>query len=79
MSALREALDRHRLACERFRWEVPDFFNFGRDVVDRFAEEPERPALLWRNAEGSLRRLSFSEVSAGGDTFWIELVNVIDE
>lgn len=69
MSALREALDRHRLACERFRWEVPDFFNFGRDVVDRFAEEPERPALLWRNAEGSLRRLSFSEVSAASNQF----------
>ena len=44
MSALHEALDRYRLACESFRWEVPDSFNFGRDVVDRFAEEPERPA-----------------------------------
>ncbi len=69
MSALHEALDRYRLACERFRWEVPDSFNFGRDVVDRFAEEPERPALLWRNAEGSERRLRFSDISAASNRF----------
>jgi acetyl-CoA synthetase/medium-chain acyl-CoA synthetase len=67
MNALPEDLDRYRLACERFRWEVPDWFNFGRDVVDRFAEEPERPALLWRNPEGHERRLRFSEVSAASN------------
>ena len=69
MSALHEALDRYRLACESFRWEVPDSFNFGRDVVDRFAEEPERPALLWRSAEGRQRRLRFSDVSATSNQF----------
>jgi len=67
VSALGEALDRYRLACEEFRWETPDPFNFGHDVVDRFAEEPERPALLWRNAEGRKRRLRFSDVSAASN------------
>ena len=69
MSALGEALDRYRLACEEFRWETPDLFNFGRDVVDRFAEEPERPALLWRNTQGRERRLRFSDVSAASNQF----------
>jgi acyl-coenzyme A synthetase/AMP-(fatty) acid ligase len=69
MSGLGEALDRYRLACEDFRWEIPDAFNFGRDVVDRLAEEPERPALLWRNAEGRQRRLRFSDVSAASNRF----------
>ena len=67
MSALQEALDRYRISCEGFRWEIPDWFNFGRDVVDRFAEEPERPALLWRNAEDRERRLRFRDVSAASN------------
>ena len=61
MAALHEALDRYRQICKNFRWEVPDGFNFGRDVVDRFADEPERPALLWRNEEGRERRLRFTD------------------
>ena len=69
MAALHEALDRYRRTCESFRWEVPDGFNFGRDVVDRFGEEPERPALLWLIAEGFERRLRFSDVSRLSNQF----------
>jgi acetyl-CoA synthetase/medium-chain acyl-CoA synthetase len=54
---------------ETFRWEVPDVFNFGRDVVDRFAEEPSRPALLWRNARGAERRLTFAAVEEASNRF----------
>jgi acetyl-CoA synthetase/medium-chain acyl-CoA synthetase len=69
MAALREALDRYRRTCESFRWEVPDGFNFGRDVVDHFAEEPERPALLWRSAAGGERRLRFRDVARASNQF----------
>ena len=63
MNPLGSTLDEYRRASEAFRWELPDAFNFGRDVVDRWAEVPERPALLWRDAAGSERRLSYAEVS----------------
>ena len=63
MSELSDALERHRRAREAFRWEVPDAFNFARDVVDGFAAE--RPALLWRSAAGGERRLDFGAVQAG--------------
>ncbi len=57
------ALAAHRERCAAFRWDVPETFNFGRDVVDRFAAaDPERPALLWRNAAGDERRLRYGEV-----------------
>ncbi len=57
-----------RRRCERFRWQVPDPFNFGRDVVDRLArDDPDRPALWWRGPDGSERRLSFGEVSRASD------------
>lgn len=60
MSELDEALERHRRAREAFRWEIPDAFNFARNVVDSFASE--RPALLWRSADGRERRLAFGEI-----------------
>lgn len=46
-----------------FRWQVPEAFNFTRDVVDRWAADPTRPALRWRSAAGEERRLSFADVS----------------
>jgi acetyl-CoA synthetase/medium-chain acyl-CoA synthetase len=58
-----EGLDAWRRSVDAFRWHVPDAFNFGRDVIDRF--EAERPALLWRDAAGSERRLDFGAVSRG--------------
>ena len=68
MPRLDELLGDYRRACDRFRWEVPDGFNFGRDVVDRFAAtDPARPALLWRDAAGRERRLAFGEVREGSD------------
>jgi hypothetical protein len=64
---LRTALDAHRRRAEAFRWEVPDAFNFGRDVVDRLAAGAPRPALLWGDAAGRERRLSFADAAAGSN------------
>ena len=64
---LQAALDAHRRSVDAFRWDVPDAFNFGRDVVDRLAAGPERPALLWRSAAGAERRLSFADAAAGSN------------
>jgi acetyl-CoA synthetase/medium-chain acyl-CoA synthetase len=67
MQDLGEALDRFRREAEAFRWDIPDRFNFGRDVVDRFGADPRRPALLWRDAGGRERRLTFSEVASASN------------
>ncbi len=64
---LRAALDAHRRRAEAFQWEVPDAFNFGRDVVDGLAAGPPRPALLWRDAAGRERALSFADAAAGSN------------
>jgi acetyl-CoA synthetase/medium-chain acyl-CoA synthetase len=64
MHPLGRSLDEYRRAVESFRWQTPGTFNFGRDVVDRWAEVPERPALLWCDAGGTERRLSYADVSA---------------
>jgi acetyl-CoA synthetase len=69
VSALQAELDAYRRSVEAFRWEVPDRFNFGRDVVDRLARDPARPALWWRDADGGERRLRFADVARDSDRF----------
>lgn len=43
----------------------PSHFNFARDVVDRFAATPQRPALLYLDARGQTTRFDFGEMSDG--------------
>src|SRR5438552_12113029 len=63
MHPLGTTLDEYRRAVESFHWNMPAQFNFGRDVVDRWAEVPGRPALFWRDAAGAERRFSYAQVS----------------
>ncbi|MGI9047805.1 MAG: acyl-CoA synthetase [Rubrobacteraceae bacterium] len=51
-----------------FDWETPERFNFGRDVVDRRAEE-DRPAMIWLGADGTEKRLDFAYFSQLSNRF----------
>ncbi len=46
-----------------FRWNTPEQFNFG-DVIDSFAADPARVALLWEDQEGNRARLTFADIKA---------------
>lgn len=46
-----------------FRWEVPDTFNYAVDVVDAWARDPHRQALVALDAAGAERRFSYAQVS----------------
>ncbi len=47
----------------QFHWDIPATFNFATDVVDHWARDPARLALLWSNAEGDERRYTFAEIA----------------
>jgi acetyl-CoA synthetase len=50
--------------CARFRWEIPEFYNIGVDVCDRWADaEPDRLALIDAREEGD-RHFTFGELRA---------------
>ena len=53
----------YRAVYEAFRWDLPESFNFGGDVVDAWAAGPERPALIWCDAAGAERRYSFADIA----------------
>ncbi len=63
MDRLPIALDAYRRRCVDFVWQVPPNFNFARDVVDRFAAEPERRATLYRDARGALTSITYARMS----------------
>ncbi len=45
-----------------FRWETPGYFNFA-EVIDKFAEDPRRVAILWEDSEGRRARLTFADIA----------------
>ena len=51
-------------AKQSFRIEVPESFNFGFDVIDRHAGDPEKLALVWVDAAGKeSREYTFGDIS----------------
>jgi acetyl-CoA synthetase len=51
-----------------FSLQVPEYYNFGFDVIDRKAkEDPDHPALLWVNQEGQEKRFTFADLKLESD------------
>ncbi len=46
-----------------FSWDVPDRFNFVRDVVEPLAANRSRGALTFVDRTGLVQRLTFAELS----------------
>ena len=57
-----DAIEKYRLAYQNFRWETPEFFNFGA-TIDKFAEDPRRVAILWEDSAGRRARLTFADIA----------------
>src|SRR5262245_6703746 len=47
----------------QFRWQVPEEFNFAWDVIDAYAEDRGRLALVWENEAGEEARYSFWDIA----------------
>jgi len=57
-----DAIEKYRLAYRNFKWETPEFFNFGA-TIDKFAEDPRRVAIFWEDAAGRRARLTFADIA----------------
>ena len=63
MTVLAAELEAYRRSMEAFAWDTPPTFNFARDVVDRFAVNPERPAILYRDVRGIETQITYGRMS----------------
>jgi acyl-coenzyme A synthetase/AMP-(fatty) acid ligase len=61
--------ERYDQLCRSFQWNVPKRFNFGSDVVDRWARERDGLALIWENAAGEQRQYTFSDMARLSNQF----------
>lgn len=48
---------------DTFQWNPPERFNFAVDVVDRWASDPDKLALIATNEAGDIERFSFADIS----------------
>jgi len=58
-------METYEQAHADFNWQIPDNFNFGIDVVDRWAEDPQKLALVSVDASGSENQLTFADKATG--------------
>src|SRR5215475_15153242 len=52
-----------------FMLAVPEFFNFGFDVVDKWAEAPSKLAMLWVDDVGRSAHYTFADMRRESDRF----------
>ena len=58
------SLSDYQELCDSFCLNVPEFFNFGFDVVDQWAKtDPDLMAMRWVNISGEDRKITFAEMS----------------
>jgi acetyl-CoA synthetase len=48
--------------CREFRWRIPERFNMGVDICDKWADGSGRLALIYEKHDGTIRRYSFDEL-----------------
>lgn len=71
--ALPDRITDYESSYKEFRWDIPDRFNFAAEVVDAWADDPNRLAMIWVNDAGAERRLTFANVRAASN----RLANVL--
>mgnify|MGYP001613254556 CR=1 FL=1 len=49
-------------AYTRFRWQLPETFNFAADVVDEWARDSSKLALIWCDEAGAEHRFTFADM-----------------
>ncbi|MCP3873998.1 MAG: AMP-binding protein [Desulfobacteraceae bacterium] len=46
-----------------FKWQVPEYYNFSEDVIDKWAKDPEKLAMIWVDDNGTRQEKTFLEFS----------------
>jgi acetyl-CoA synthetase len=46
----------------RFRWEIPEHYNIGVDICDRWASKRGRLALIYENDDGQVEKYTFADL-----------------
>ena len=59
--------------CRSFRWQIPEFYNIGTDICDRWAHQRGRLALIYEDEDGLVEKYTFQDLK----TLSNKLANVL--
>jgi acetyl-CoA synthetase len=45
-----------------FRWEIPQYYNIGVDICDKWADQPDRLALIYENGKSRVEKYTFQDL-----------------
>jgi len=45
-----------------FKWQIPEFYNIGIDICDKWADQGKRPALIYEDENGRVVRYTFRDL-----------------
>jgi len=45
-----------------FRWEIPEYYNIGMDICDKWADQPDRLALIYEDESGRVKKYTFADL-----------------
>jgi acetyl-CoA synthetase/medium-chain acyl-CoA synthetase len=60
---VQKALSAYEAARQDFHFDVPERFNFAHDVLDRWAQDPQKRGLLWVDERGNREDVTFRHIS----------------
>ena len=64
MTRSEETLTDYETTCRDFSIDVPEYFNFGFDVVDRWAKKDRNKlAMIWVNQKSEEKKFNFLDLS----------------
>ena len=52
----------YQTLCDTFQWEIPDQYNIGVDICDKWAHQPDRLALIYEDDAGRTQRYTFLDL-----------------
>jgi acetyl-CoA synthetase len=56
--------DSYKALYKEFSWNIPDHYNIGVDVCDKWADDYDKQALIYETSDGDIRRYSFHDLRA---------------
>ncbi len=56
--------DSYETLYSQFSWNIPDYYNIGVDICDKWADGSDRQALIYETSDGNVRRYSFDDLRA---------------
>ena len=53
--------------CRHFQWQIPEYYNIGIDICDKWAQRGNRLALIYESEAGAVERYSFRDLKRLSD------------